>query len=73
MRDAVTAHQAGIPTVLLVHGPFEPLARTQAAVLTATDLPIIVYKQDALARDTDSEITAKAKEVAQRISAALIK
>lgn len=68
MRDAVAAHHEGIPTVALIHGPFEKLARAQCAALGVTDLPLLVYPQDALARDTDAEIAAKAMDVARRLA-----
>jgi hypothetical protein len=67
VRDAVAAHNEGIPTVVLVHGPFEKLAKTQCAALGAADLPLLIYKQDALARDTDGEIVGKAAEAAGRL------
>jgi len=72
VRDAVAAHNAGTPTVVLVHGPFEKLARTQCSALGVPDLPILVYKQDALARDSSDEITAKAKEVARQVPGFLL-
>jgi hypothetical protein len=67
VRDAVAAYREGVPTVVLVHGPFEKLAKTQCAALGAADLPLLIYKQDALARDTDDEIVARASEVARRL------
>lgn len=67
MRDAVAAHRDGVPSVVLVHAPFEKLAKTQCAALGAADLPLLIYKQDALTRDTDEEIVARASEVARRL------
>lgn len=61
-----------MPTVVLVHGPFEKLAKAQCAALGVTDLPLLVYKQDALARDSDDEIAGKASEVACRLPSFLV-
>lgn len=72
MRDAIAAHREGVPTVVLVHGPFEQLARAQSAALGLPDLPVLVYAQDSLGRDSDEQITSKAKEVAVRIRAFLV-
>ncbi len=72
MRDAVAAHKEGTPAVVLVHGPFEKLARAQCSALGVPDLPILTYKQDALTRDSSDEITAKAKEVARQIPSFLV-
>lgn len=72
MRDAVAAHHEGIPTVVLVHGPFEKLARAQCSALGVSSLPLLVYRQDALARDSDDEIAAKAKQVAGQIAGFLL-
>ena len=67
MRDAFQAWKEGIPAVVLVHEPFATLAKTQCQVLGATDPTTLVYKQDAPARESDDEITAKAYEVAAEL------
>ena len=64
MRDAFAAWKLGIPAVVLVHEPFAILAKTQCQVLGAKDLIILVYKQDAPARESDDDSEAKAREVA---------
>ena len=64
MRDAFAAWKLGIPAVVLVHEPFATLAKTQCQVLGAEDPLILVYKQDAPARESDEDSEAKAREVA---------
>lgn len=64
MRDAFAAWKLGIPAVVLVHEPFATLARAQCQVLGAKDPLILVYKQDAPARESDEDSEAKAREVA---------
>ena len=64
MRDAFAAWKLGIPAVVLVHEPFATLAKTQCQVLGAKDPIILVYKQDAPARESDDDSEAKAREVA---------
>ena len=53
--------------MVLVHEPFATLARAQCQALGATDPVILVYKQDAPARDTVDETVAKAQDVAAEI------
>ncbi len=64
MRDAFAAWKLGIPAVVLVHEPFATLAKAQCQVLGAKDPLILVYKQDAPARESDADSEAKAREVA---------
>jgi hypothetical protein len=64
VRDAFAAWKLGIPAVVLVHEPFATLAKTQCQVLGATDPLILVYQQDAPARESDADSEAKAREVA---------
>jgi hypothetical protein len=64
VRDAFAAWKMGIPAVVLVHEPFAMLAKTQCQVLGAKDPIILVYKQDAPARESDEDSEAKAQEVA---------
>ena len=67
MRDAHAGWKQGIPAVVLVHEPFATLARAQCQALGAQDPVILVYKQDAPARDTVDETVAKAHDVAAEI------
>ena len=67
MRDAYAGWKQGIPAVVLVHEPFATLARVQCQTLGAKDPVILVYKQDAPARDTVDETVAKANDVAAEI------
>jgi hypothetical protein len=67
VRDANASWKQGIPAVVLVHEPFATLARAQCQALGAKDPVILVYKQDAPARDTVDETVAKAGEVAAEI------
>ena len=64
MRDAFQAWKQGIPAVVLVHEPFATLAKAQCQALGAKDPVTLVYKQDAPARESDEESTAKARQVA---------
>ena len=50
--------------MVLVHEPFAMLAKTQCQVLGAKDPLILVYKQDAPARESDEDSEAKARDVA---------
>ena len=67
MRDALQAWKQGIPAVVLVHEPFATRARTQCQVLGARDPTILVYEQDAPARDSVDASTEKARRVAAEI------
>jgi len=67
VRDAFAAWKLGIPAVVLVHEPFATLAKTQCQGLGATDPLILVYQQDAPARESDEDSEAKAREVATDI------
>ena len=67
MRDAFAAWKVGIPAVVLVHEPFAMLAKTQCQVLGAKDPLVLVYKQDAPARESDEDSEAKAHDVATDI------
>ena len=67
MRDAYAGWREGIPAIVLVHEPFATLARAQCQALGAKDPLVLVYKQDAPARDTVDETVAKAAEVAAGI------
>ena len=67
MRDAFEAWKEGIPAVVLVHEPFATLAKAQCQSLGAKDPTILVYKQDAPARESDEESTGKARRVASEV------
>ena len=67
MRDAYAGWREGIPAIVLVHEPFATLARAQCQALGAKDPLVLVYKQDAPARDTVDETVAKANDVAAEI------
>jgi len=67
VRDAFQAWKQGIPAVVLVHEPFANLARAQCQALGAKDPLILVYKQDAPARESNEELTAKARDVAEAV------
>jgi hypothetical protein len=67
VRDAFAAWKEGLPAVVLVHEPFVTLATAQCQSLGARDPLIVVYKQDAPARDSDQELDAKASSVAAEV------
>ena len=67
MRDAFAAWKEGIPAVVLVHEPFETLARAQCQSLGAREPMIIVYKQDAPALESDAQCEQKARAVAAEV------
>ena len=67
MRDAFAAWKLGITAGVMVHEPFAMLAKTQCQVLGAKDPLILVYKQDAPARESDEDSEVKAREVATDI------
>ena len=72
MRDAFEAWKEGIPAVLLVHEPFVTLAKVQCQTLGARDPVILVYPQDAPARESDDDSSAKARRVAADVVRLLI-
>ena len=57
-----------MPAVVLVHEPFAVLARAQCQSLGARDPTILVYQQDAPARETDEQSDAKARHVAAEVA-----
>jgi hypothetical protein len=67
VRDAFAAWKNGTPAVVLVHEPFEILARAQCQSLGAREPAIIVYKQDAPALESDAALEAKARHVAEAV------
>jgi hypothetical protein len=56
-----------MPAVVLVHEPFVTLAKAQCQALGAKDPVILVYKQDAPARESEAESAEKAKRVAAEV------
>lgn len=67
MRDAIAAWKLGVPAAVLVHEPFAVLANAQCQSLGAKDPVIVVYKQDVPARDSDDQLDAKARTVAEEL------
>ena len=67
MRDAFAAWKVGLPAVVLVHEPFVTLAKAQFQALGAKDPTMLVYKQDAPALESETEIAEKARKVAAEI------
>ncbi|MBI3043362.1 MAG: hypothetical protein HYY78_11140 [Betaproteobacteria bacterium] len=67
MRDAFAAWKQGMPAVVLVHEPFANLAKAQCQSLGAREPLILVYKQDAPARESDQESDGKARGVAAEV------
>lgn len=56
-----------MPAVVLVHEPFAALAKAQCLALGARDPIMLVYPQDAPARESEEESVAKAGRVAAEI------
>ena len=56
-----------MPAVVLVHEPFEKLAKAQCQSLGARDPVILVYKQDAPALESERESQEKASRVAAEV------
>ena len=67
MRDAFAAWKVGLPAVVLVHEPFVNLAKAQFQALGAKDPTMLVYKQDAPARESADEIADKVRRVAAEV------
>jgi hypothetical protein len=56
-----------MPAVVLVHEPFAGLARAQCQSLGARDPLMLVYAQDAPARESAADSERKAREVAAEV------
>ena len=56
-----------MPAVVLVHEPFVKLAQAQFKALGAKEPTMLVYKQDAPARESIEEISEKARKVAAEV------
>jgi len=67
VRDAYAAWKQGTPAVVLVHEPFALLAKTQCQALGAREPVILVYPQDAPARESDGQSDEKAERVAAEV------
>ena len=67
MRDTVNMVRQGVPSVGLVHEPFEKLARMQAVQLGMPDAPILIYPQDLPSSDSPELVRQKAQAVATRV------
>ncbi len=57
----------GVPSVGLVHHPFEKLAHMQVTQLGMPDAPILIYPQDLPSKDAPELVQKKAEEVAERV------
>jgi hypothetical protein len=57
----------GVPSIGLVHEPFEKLARMQAVQLGMPDAPILIYPQDLPSSDSPELVQQRAQEVAARV------
>jgi hypothetical protein len=58
----------GVPSIGLVHEPFEKLARMQARQLGMPDAPLLIYSQDLPSADPPELVQKKAQEVAARLA-----
>jgi hypothetical protein len=67
VRDAFAAWKVGMPAVVLVHEPFVALAKAQFQALGAKDPTLLVYKQDAPARESADEVADKVRRVAAEV------
>lgn len=67
MRDTVNMVRQGVPSVCLVHEPFEKLARLQVAQLGMPDAPLLIYPQDLPSKDSPGLVQQKAEAVAARV------
>lgn len=73
VRDGVNVLKAGRPAVVLVHEPFERLARIQFEIQGVLDVdgvdevPILVYERDLIDRDDPTKMRRKAEGVAERV------
>ena len=67
MRDTVNMIRQGVPSIGLVHQPFEKLARMQAVQLGMPDVPMLIYPQDLPSSDPPEAVRQKAQEVTARL------
>lgn len=70
MRDTVQVLKLGIPSIVLVHEPFEYLARLQLRNLGVEDVDsvLLVYPQDQAVGDTSELVRSRAREAAKRLA-----
>lgn len=71
MRDTVNILRQGIPSVALVHAPFQGLARGQLGNLGVREVEtvLLVYPQDHPTGDSPELVIERAREVADRLPA----
>lgn len=69
MRDTVNVLKQGLPSVVLVHAPFERLARGQLRNLGVEDVDsvLLVYPQDHPVGDAPEVVQARAHATAERL------
>ena len=69
MRDTVNMVRLGIPSVVLVHEPFEKLARAQMRQLGIEDSKtfVLVYPVDRPSADAPEVVRKKAQDQVSRI------
>lgn len=69
MRDTVNMIKQGVPSVVLVHEPFEKLARAQMRQLGIADSKpyVVSYPVDRPAADSPEFVRKKADELARRL------
>ena len=67
MRDTVNMVRQGVPSIGLVHEPFEKLARMQAVQLGMPDAPILIYPQDLPSSDSPEVVQQRAQAVALHV------
>lgn len=64
--------QQGVPTVGLVHKPFEKLAKMQAVQLGMPDAPLLIYAQDLPSKDPADLVQKKAEEISELVVGMLL-
>ena len=79
VRDCVNLLRAGIPAIILVHEPFEKLARIQFEIQRVTQIPgvaeapLLVYPRDLIDKEPPEAVQRKAATVADRAASMLLK
>jgi hypothetical protein len=64
VRDTVNVLREGVPAVALVHEPFRRLAHMAAAQVGMPNAPLLIYPRDLVADETEEDLEAKARGVA---------
>jgi hypothetical protein len=69
VRDTAHMLKEGVPSVVLVHAPFERAARSQLRLLgiPETDKVVIAYPTDRPSAEGPEELMIKAREQAQKL------